>query len=251
MGKPSIFSRDYEKKMRRRRIRNLFSVIAVVIIIAAGIAMYKTQFNSNTKKPVTQNTQKSEKPKVEVENQTQTPIVKEEGFDFKLDDGTSLKAVYTVNGDSKAFKYLSPKESGTYYNVNPSGNKMVVYDNKVQKMILIDITGTITDITNPSYTSSSGYVITKESVLSQNNSYIWCDTPTFVDDSNIAYISQLPWLNRTTKFVWIENVDSKQNVYINSIGGENVKFDTLDSKGLGMTIDGSLLYLSPNGGVTQ
>lgn len=251
MGKPSIFSKDYEKKMRRRKMRYLFSGIAVVIIIAAGFFAYKNQLNSNTKKPVSQNTQESEKPKTEVQSQTEKPVVKEDGFDFKLDEGTSLKAVYEVNGDSKTFKYLSPKENGTYYNINPSGNKMVVFDDKVQKIILIDINGTVTDITNSSYTSSSGNVIAKESVLAQNSSYIWCNSPTFVDDINIAYISQLPWLNKTTKFVWLMNTDSKQNTYINSIGGENIKFEALDSKGLGMTIDGSLIYLSPNGGVTQ
>ena len=251
MGKPSIFSKDYEKKMRRRKLRFALSFIALVIIVTAGITAFKRQLTANTKKPVSQTTQKSEKPKTEVQNQSEKPAVKEEGLDFKLDDGTSLKAVYEVNGDSKTFKYLSPKESGTYYNINPSGNKMVVLDKKVQKILLIDINGNITDITNPSYTSSSGAVITKENVIAQNSSYIWCDTPTFVDDSNIAYISQLPWLNRTTKYVWIENPESKQNTYINSISGENIKFEALDTKGLGMTIDGSVLYLTPNGGISQ
>lgn len=258
VGKPSIFSKDYQKKMRRRKIRIALSVIVVIVIAAAGVAAFKGQLTWNTKKPIKEVTQKNEnktedktEDKTENKGDQQPVAVKEEGIELKLSDGTVLKAMYQEEGSKKVFKYLAPKERDIYYNINPSGNKMVVYDKEVQNIILVDTNGTITDITNQSYTSTSGAVITKKDVLSRNSSYIWCDSPKFVDDLKVVYISQLPWLNKTTKYLWMVDVETKQNTYVQSISGESIKFGDLEGKGLKVILENNILYLMANGQVSQ
>ncbi len=251
MGKPSIFSRDYQKKMRMRKIKIAISAAVLIIIVIVGVLALKGKFNWSIKKPASVTTQKTEAPKVQ--NQVQQPpaTAKEEGYDIKLSNGNTLKAVYETSGSGKAFKYLSPKDSGVFYNINPSGSKMVVFDKDKQNIILIDITGSTSDLTNPSYTSSSGTVVNKQEVLESNSSYIWCDSPMFLDDNNIAYITQLPWLSKSTKFIWMVNTESKTHTYVRGISGESVKFEGLEARGLKVNTDDSILYIAPNGEVSE
>jgi hypothetical protein len=86
---------------------------------------------------------------------------------------------------------------------------------KFKVYFLFDTNGNKEDITNPEYVSSSGTVISKDNQLSSNPNYIWCSSPKFIDDDNIAYISQLPWLNKSSKYIWIENIQIRVILWFN------------------------------------
>jgi len=234
-------------------------IIAAVIAVAAGAFIAgKSLLSKNSQEPASntssanntkQQTSTTTTEKTATETTQTTP--KEEGFDFKLDDGTALKAVYTASGTTVKFQYVSPKDKNVYFNINPTGDKMAIFDSGAQKILLIDSAGKVEDMTNPKYVSSSGTTITKESVLNSNKSYIWCSSPAFISDTKIAYISQLPWLNKTTKYVWIVDVTTGKHTIINLVHGEKITFGKLEAKGLKIDVDGSSKYITASGSVVQ
>jgi len=259
VAKPSIFSKDYQKRMRRRRTGFALLIVAALVVAAAAFMAGKN-FLSNGNQQPSNNTASVEEEKEadkttatdKTANETkeaETP--KEEGFEFKLADGTSMKAVYTATGTVTKFQYVSPKEKNVYYNINPAGDKIVVFDSGAQSMLIIDSTGKVQDITNPAYTSSSGQVITKESVLGSNKSYMWCSSPAFISDTAVAYISQLPWLNKTTKYVWTVDLTTSKHKQVSSVSGEKITFGKLEAKGLTMNADESVFYITPAGSAVK
>jgi hypothetical protein len=260
VAKPSIFSKDYQKRMRRRRTGFAVLIVAAVVVAAVAFITGKNYLSKNNQQQAN-NTSTSENAK-DVNSATSTDknttevkeaeTPKEEGFEFKLADGTSLKAVYTTTGTVKKFQYVSPKEKNVYFSINPTGDKIVVFDSGAQSIMLIDTAGKIQDITNPAYTSSKGVVTEKENLLSSKSSYIWCSSPAFISDTKVAYISQLPWLNKTTKYVWTVDVATGKHTKISdTYSGEEITFGKIESKGLAMNIDGSAYYITANGSVVK
>lgn len=255
MVKPSIFSKDYEKKMRRRKKRIVFTAFVSIILITFAVIYSKNAFknfgtNKNETKSSNINKQNSKAP-AKQESQTPAKQEKAEGYPIQLSNGTTVNAIYETKNNDKIFKYVSPAESNVQYNISSAGKNIVLFDSKAQSIILVDINGNKQDITNPQYVSSSGTVITKSGQLSAQPEYIWCSTPKFIDEDNIAYISQLPWIGKTTKYVWIENIKNKTHTLVQGIEGEDVKLDKLTDKGLTVIVDGKTIYLTSNGSITE
>lgn len=258
MVKPSIFSKDYEKKMLRRKKRIVFAVFVSIILIIFAVIYSKNVFRNfgtnanNTKNNTTPN--KNETKNLNINKQESKAPAKQEkveGYPIQLNDGTTVNAIYETKNNDKTFKYVSPAESNIQYSISPAGKNIVLFDSKVQSIILMDISGNKQDITNSQYVSTSGTVITKSSQLSAQPEYIWCSAPKFIDEDNIAYISQLPWIGKTTKYIWIENIKSKTHTWVQGIEGEDVKLDKLTDKGITVIIDGKTMYLTSNGSITE
>lgn len=259
MSKPSIFSKEYEKKIQRHR-RNKVILIVVCLMVVVLIVIYirgafkdvvketskvKNNIVSETKQ--TKNSAKSQKaPQFNTQTKTKD-TASENSYKIKLSNGKEVNLIYQVKGNDKVFK---PDSSGTY-DVSPSGKNAVLFDDKSQSMLLVDTNGNKQDITNPQYVSTTGTVITKESQLANNPGYIWCSSPKFIDDNNIAYVSQLPWIGKTKKYVWIEALQNKNHVMVQNIEGEDVKIQGLNEKGLTVIVDGNTVYLTASGSVTQ
>ncbi|MBC2579824.1 hypothetical protein [Clostridium sp. DJ247] len=268
MVKPSIFSKNYEKKMKRRK-QNIIVIIILTIGIVISMAVYmKGPFGNtvNIKKIFKHTNQEAGNAKNDVvvskdqkksSNNTDSSLAEKnkeeklEEYPIQLSNGDNIKAVYDTKNNDKIFKYISPAESNVDYSISPSGKKIVIFDDKVQKIILLDISGKSEDITNPKYVATDGSVITKSQHLSNQPSYIWCLSPRFIDEDNIAYISQLPWIGKTSKYVWIENTSSKTHTFIQEIQGEDLKLDKLTDKGITVIEDGKTVFLKSDGSVSD
>lgn len=265
MGKPSIFSRDYEKKMRRRRIG---VVLGVIGIIALCVVLYlfvsrnlKQKFTDTDKKNKiikehSYDLKKSIEHKASNKKEDKKSQVdikpKETGYDLTLSDGEKIKVIYEIENNEKKFKYIHPLESKVKYDISPDFKKFVVYDNKSQRIILLNIEGNQTDITNNKYVSTSGSVVIEHDQLLKNKpDYIWCAEPKFIDNNSIVYISQLPWLNKTNKYVWITNLVNNTNVCVQSIQGQEISFGKITEKGIPVTVDGNVMYLNGNGEIVN
>nr|WP_246517353.1 hypothetical protein [Clostridium aciditolerans] len=244
--------------MRRRKKRIAFAAFVSIILIIFAVIYSKNVFRNfgtnanNTKNNVTSN--KNETKNLDINKQESKAPAKQEkieGYPIQLSDGTTVNAIYETKNNDKTFKNISPAESNIQYNISPAGKNIVLFDSKVQSIILMDISGNKQDITNPQYVSTSGTVITKSSQLSAQPGYIWCSAPKFIDEDNIAYISQLPWIGKTTKYVWIENIKNKTHTWVQGIEGEDVKLDKLTDKGLTVIVDGKTIYLTSNGSITE
>lgn len=271
MGKPSIFSSNYKRRMRKRRICiGLIVVCAALVVIATWlltkdsfkkkITEIKTDFltqENNKGKQIDKKSQSKDdlkKKENEVKSPAEKPVEekKVEGYDLALSNGSKIKVVFEGQGEEKKFKYILPLESKNQYDISPNGKATVVFDDKLQRIKYIDISGKVVDITRNQYVSTSGnLVINHDEWLQSRPDYIWCTSPKFIDDNNIAYISQLPWLNKSTKYIWIMNTAGSNHVYVNSVSGENIKFNNIDPKGLSTTIDANIVYLKSTGEVIR
>lgn len=271
MGKPSIFSSNYNRRMKKRRIFIGLIVVCAILAVTATWLLTKDSFKkkvtdiktdfltkeNNINKQVDKESQKKKdlnKKQNEVKSPTEKTVEekKEEAYDLALANGSKIKVVYEGQGEEKKFKHILPLESKTQYDISPNGKAAVVFDDKVQRIKYIDISGKITDITRNQYVSTGGNVVINHDELLQSRSdYIWCTSPKFIDDNNIAYISQLPWLNKSTKYIWITNTQGSNHVYVTSVSGENIKFNNIDPKGLATTIDGNVFYLKTTGEVIK
>lgn len=267
MVKPSIFSKDYERKMRRRKNRikiTIFISILVIIFVAAsanGIFKSISKRTNKIKESITsskgevKNTNNANNAKnndaKNSKSSTENKEKKPEQYTVQMSNGTNINVVYESKNNDKVFKDISPKESNVPYSISPSGKNIVLFDNKAQSIILLDTNGNKQDITNPQYTATNGDVITKDSMLSQQPNYIWCSSPVFIDDNNVAYISQLPWIGRTTKYIWIENIKDRTYSFVQEIQGEDLKLDKLTDKGLTVVADGKTVFLTADGHTTE
>lgn len=260
MAKPSIFNSDYHKRLKNRK-RNIIIVVLlciIAIILLALVSSGKGNFkkpNFNFTKIFNFSSVKKDTPEVIKKPATTktntTNIKKEEAYPITLSNGKQIKVIYETKNNSKVFKSISPEDSTINYTISPSGKNIIIFDSKVQNMIYLDNAGNKHDITNAKYVSTSGTTFDKNTILSTKPDYIWCSFPKFIDENNIAYLSQLPWFNKTTKFVWVENIKTNTNTRIENLSGDDVKFGNLQIKGLPVVTDGVTNFLSPTGSVSQ
>ncbi|OAA84902.1 hypothetical protein [Clostridium ljungdahlii] len=259
MGKPSIFSKEYEKKMQRHK-RNKVILIVACLMVAVLVVVYirgafrdvvketsKVKNNIVSENKQTKNnadSQKSSQPNTQTKSKD---AASQNSYKIKLSSGKDVSLIYQGKGNDKVFKADS---SGTY-DVSPSGKNALLFDDKSQSILLVDANGNKQDITNPQYVSTTGTVIAKDSQLTNNPGYVWCSSPKFIDDNNIAYVSQLPWIGKTTKYMWIESLQNKNHVMVQNIEGEDIKFQGISEKGLTAIVDGKTVYLTASGSVTQ
>lgn len=257
MAKPSIFSREYEKRMRKRKIRITllisFLVVVGIFYFAGGnfkdIVKSKINLdksfnfsfsNRDNKKDITS----EDKTATNTENNNPAPQnkIEEKSYDITLGNGSNIKAVYESAGGVNKFKYINTSDTAITFNVNPSGTGMVLYDSKSQSMWFLDINGKLQDISDLSYKSYK-----RETILARRPGYVWCASPKFIDDENIGYFSQLPYIGKSTKkYLWTVNIKNKdRHIYKSSISGENIKFGNNTEKGLEVIMDdGSIRFVS-------
>lgn len=257
MGKPSIFSKDYEKQMKKRKKRITFAIfIAVIAGVFITVSMSYMVKNSSkdlekSKSIVTtdkDNTKSTESKKIEV---TEQKVKKIEAYDIQLSNGKTISIAYETKNNDKIFKPVSATDGSMLYSISPSAKKAILFDDKAQSIILVDINGDKQDVTNPQYTSTSGTVIEKNTQIAAQPDYIWCSSPRFIDDNNIAYISQLPWIGKTTKYVWIESLEDRNNVWVQGIEGVELKLGDLTDKGLTVIEDGKTVFLKSDGSISE
>lgn len=264
MAKPSIFSRDYEKKMKRRRRRILITILVLVLGSIAVIFRFYfkdtdfSEFRSNIQAWID-----SDKPKEEIKeiNKEKEPEqVKEEKIkepektyiDLDLENGVILKAEYTeINGDKK-FTKLEGGE-GLEFILSPS-QKQILITAKNQDLKLFSIDGTMKDVTKKSYVSQAGGIYPKEDILRDNPTYLWHSQARFIDETRIAYVSQMPYFGEAAvnKYVWIyDTVNAKENAIWN-LKGPDTKLEELDPvKGIAATINGVKYFINGDGVVIQ
>jgi hypothetical protein len=262
--KPSIFSKEYERKMRRRKRNLIILVIACLLAIALAAIYVRGAFKdvvngtdkikssiSTENKNVKNNDENKKTSSIDKSKSADKNTQKGKNYKIELSDGKSVNLVYQGDGNDKKYKSVTPGDGSVAYDISPSAKNVVLFDSKSQSMLLVDINGNKQDVTNTQYVSTSGSVITKDAQIAANPSYIWCSSPKFLDDNNIAYISQLPWIGKTSKYVWIENIQSKNHIMVQNIQGEDIKFQGLTEKGLTVIEDGVAVYVNASGSVTQ
>lgn len=258
MPKPSIFSKEYEKHMRKRRIKIILAIVCLFIvgvsIFAGGSlkSLLKNKINLQTNKNSTQSSENKtaqgkiteDKTTTNAENNvgkdTPQSESQDKSYDVKLSNGVIVKAVYEQKEGTKKFKYIDTTDASITFDVNSSGIGMIIFDSKAQSIYFLDINGKYEDITKKNYTTRSTHkTYSRESILKRRSDYVWCAEPKFIDDENIAYFSNLPYIGGSTKkYLWSVNVKNKdRHIYKITVKGENLKFGSLTENGLQVILD--------------
>ncbi|KGN02024.1 hypothetical protein Z969_07370 [Clostridium novyi A str. 4570] len=248
MPKPSIFSNNYDKQMKRRKITIIMVVVAIIIVLGFIISGILRKVDSKNKSSNKQVETKVETKEVKKANNKSSVASHEEenknnskNYNAKLSNGMEIKLIYNVVNNEK--EYIKVEPDNIKYTISPSKKNICLVENETQNMILFDINGSGKDITKKEYVSSNGQSFAKDNILKSNPNYIWCENPIFLNDDNIIYISQLPWFNKAdTKYVWKYTISSNNHINnfdsVGEISGKDIQYGNLTQDGLKITVDG-------------
>lgn len=266
MGKPSIFSKEYDRRMKKRKARITIGVILVIIVF--GVVFYKgyisnfikdakQKYEAEKVKKQEEASKSEEKPNIDAnvnnENKASEQVQNKEEkyYEIKFPDGNAVKAVYEEENGVKKFKYLAPTEAKITFDLSMAAQGMVVCDEKTQNVMFCDINGTQKDITLKGYTSSTaGKTFPKDAILGENPNYIWSLSPKFISESQVVYISQLPYFGKEEKYLWIVDINDESRRMLN-VPAKNISINSMTEKGLEVSADGVNKYIKADGSIVQ
>ncbi|NLZ49224.1 MAG: hypothetical protein GX895_10705 [Clostridiales bacterium] len=260
MAKPSIFSSEYEKKMRARKRRRV--IIVLCLVIGGAYFLFTSTYNKWQKQHVSELEKKQEesgylsnkdssdkknkdKDKIDDTKKKET-IVEDKVMKLTLDNNKTYQIIYTESDNKKVIKNLIAEDNSIFsFNINPDGSKVVILDEN-QDLYVADLEGNKKNITKPEYITTKGKVIPKAQQLQYHPDFIWHSSPKFINNDTIVYISHLPFFN-TKLTVYKVNIDNGTHDRILPYYGKEVNFENLEEKGLKVNIDGVVRYISSDG----
>lgn len=270
MAKPSIFSRDYERKMKKRRRRVIFLIVIIcVVILTVTIKTVVPNIDFSNMRAKLQEWVDSGRSEEDIKDepviydeesntqQEEEDIVVEpenQYIDLVVSEDTSLKATYIEEDGVKKFTEVESKE-GYSYDISPTANRVIITTPN-QDLKLFNIDGTNKVITKDVHVDTRGVAYLKYQVLEQMPNFIWNTQVKFINDETIIYISEMPYFgqNLVDKYLWIKNVDTftspeyPNDVMITSIVGNNITIGSVQSdKGIEVNVDGVIYYINANG----
>lgn len=260
MRKPSIFSRDYERQMRKRRKRIfLISILSVFLIGTLFIAVAMNSINMETLRTKVQNwidedeIKNEENTLIEEENieedfaEEAPKEIENKTIDLLVREGLILKAEYEENNGEVKFKGIKDIPSNIYYVLNPKNNLILTIDeNQNMKVFNIDKKEAI--ISKENYVAPNGEVFNKNTVLQSYEGYLWNVEAKFIDNTKVAYITNLPYFGYSLdKYIWIVDLNDNSHKTLWNSKGKDIKLGDIKEKGLEVTIDGIVKFINSNG----
>lgn len=263
MRKPSIFSRDYERLMKKRRRRiAIISILGVFFIGFLFVKIGMSSINIDTlrnkgqslvdeEKVVTEeNITEEDSTGIEEENKLEEEIPKEseiKTMDLVVRDGVVLKAEYEeINGEVK-FKEVNDNQNNIYYTLNPDKNLLLTIDEN-QDMKIFNVDNKEANITKDKYVAPNGEIFTKESVLETYNGYLWSVEAKFISNTKVAYISNVPYFGYDLdKYIWVVDLNDISHKTLWNSKGKEIKLGDIKEKGLEVNIDGNVKYINLSG----
>jgi hypothetical protein len=245
MRRPSIYSKDYYKIKRRRKIAMGSIIVCTVLIVitmiynkaamqslqklTAGLKLSqrdKTQ-QLNNNPPQSGNSQQNDgksqdgKTSDTSKNQEETSKDIEGEYTVKLPSGDSLTMITEKKDNDTIYKGIKDSQDISY-NISDDG-KSIVFDYPKSSDIWICAIGGQAQKLNPDTYKEYD----KASIMKQyGSSYIWAAKPFFLKDGRIVYQSYLPWFKNTNSYyLWVVGSDGKNNRLVTGTDqGEPVKY---------------------------
>lgn len=264
MGKPSIFSKDYEQKMKRRRINIILFVLIIISASFFGIRHYLDKNNINfaikipwskltihkNKKDNTKDKNKIESPEKKKEEPKNTEEEKNIGyFEYKALDGSIYKIEYDNSSSLKQITDIKSDALIPVFDISKDKTKIVFEDRKAGDIIVMDTNGVSKKINVDSYTSKSGIVIRKDNMMKKDPQYIWTAKPHFTMDGGVVYVSRLPYISQNGFYLWYIGANGSLR-FIGKLSDsiDNITYDGFnEDNALKIKADNTVYYL-PLGG---
>lgn len=260
--KPSIFSKNYQKKIRRRKIRYVTLIVVVIVIFALGITLFykgdslqgiKEFFNKENSQVEGNKGTDNEPQSPNEEGTSETPKEDKESsienYEVALESGEKIKVTYKISNDEKKIQIVDSGLNIKGY-VSPSQKKLLILNEEKQDIFILNEERELIKITNPQYVSTDNQTFTKESVLSFNPSYKWISGASFIDDNHVAYASALPWINEGENlYLWIVDLSTGIHKGYYNIKGKDFVFKEAVEKGLTIQVDGKDMIVNSSGSI--
>lgn len=231
MAKPSIFSRDYEKIMRKRKKRRNIIVLLGVLILTVSIIIikYNMQKISATFKEIA------------FSNELKLINFKTENINLSIDDYKLTLKVIRNNDELEIVDIKCDKE---LMSTDINKDRVLIIDNN-QKIYLINTKKEITDLTLDEYITKSGERVFKSEILSNNSRYFWHTQGKIINEDKIVYVTNMPEFHGELK-QYIAFVTVNNNIHnINeSLKGDKIKLYKSDENRLEVEIDGNIMYIT-------
>lgn len=267
MRKPSIFSRDYERKMKKRKRIIFGSIIATLVIGISAVTFTIKEIDLSSIGFTNGKADKVNDEEIqEVDNGVEgnqgdkdvlaegtdlTEKTKESILEIKLTDDKILKVEYEEENDGIQLKGVREIPSGIYYSISPSGKYILTID-EGQNIRVSDSKGETHNITKETYVAPDGKNFNKDTVLSTYQGYLWNVEAKFISDNKIAYISNVPYFGTDlSKYIWVIDIGSKTHTTLWNSKGLDVKLGEVKDGRLEVSIDGSSKYIDNNGNLTN
>lgn len=234
MAKPSIFSRDYEKIMRKRKKRRNIIVLLSVLILTVSIIIikYDMQKISATFKNIA------------FSKELRLSNFRTENINLPIDDYiVTLKVV----GNNDNLEIVDIKCDKDLISIDINKDRVLIIDDN-QKIYLINAKKEIIDLTLDEYATQSGERVSRSEMLNNNSNYLWHTNGKIVNDEKIAYVTNIPEFNgELQQCIAVVTVDDNTHNINESLKGDSVKLYKSDENGLKVEIDGNIMYITSEG----
>lgn len=261
MPRPSMFSKNYEKLMRRRRINITLAILIIISALFFGIRYYlqnndMTFLNDIFKK--TEAGQKKPSPgttPAPTAEPTVTPTeqpAQMNTYEYTSSNGDVYTVSYETTGQDIAFTGIDSIYDDLGYDISQDKQYIVFEDRAQGDIMLMSVDGKTVKINPSSYKSkSSGVVIKKEDMLAKIQNYVWAAKPHFTSGNVVVFLTDIPYTYDDGKlYMWTVSLSGQ----LGSLIGE---FETQDKAAVtydGYREDGSLVikfnnktyYYKPN-----
>lgn len=258
--KPSMFSKNYRKELRRRKIRRIVLVVGVILIVGGtvisfdkGKALVKNYFTKDSEDSVIDAAEENESIEQPLEKEKELEVKNEENsnvtFEAKLNSGKSVLVEIKEDNNKKVISNIQCPEA-IKGSISPSSEKCLIIDEATQDIYIVDTSQEVKNITNQQYIATTKEVFTKESVLQYTPGYKWVEGAAFIDDTYVAYSSQLPWINEGgARYLWIVNINDNTHKGYFNIKGNSFRFGETKAEGITIEIDGRTIVVNSQGNV--
>lgn len=270
MRKPSIFSKEYEKKMKRRKRLLIFVIIVATVGVVGGCFMKFQGFPSGIKQKIVaifdkpkesqgnkNNNADENKKNSESHNSTddvnkgkaETSKEEDKEIDISLPSGNTAKVTYKEENGVRMYESVAPLEQGNTFDISPTQHSLALLNGITQQLEIIDQNGNEKDLTLKSYKTRNGQLFPREEIINSFPGYKWCESAKFLNDNKIAYLSNLPWFSNgdLDTYLWIVDTETGNHQTLFNVKGKKVSIGNLTDKGLEVTIDGTMQFLTPEG----
>ena len=234
MAKPSIFSRDYDKIMRKRKKRRNIIVLLGVLTLSVSIIIikYDMQKISAAFKDIA------------FSKELGLSSFRTENINLSIDDYILTLKVIRNNDDLEIVDIKCDKH---LISTDINKDRVLIIDNN-QKIYLINTKKEIIDLTLDEYVTQNGERISRSEMLSNNSNYLWHTEGKIVNDEKIAYVTNIPgFYGELKQYIAVATVNDNTHNINEALKGNSVKLYKSDEKGLKVEIDGNIMYITSEG----
>lgn len=260
--KPSMFSKDYRRQLKLRRIKYIIIFLVIIVVVGItglvvtnkeGIVAIKNFF---IKESIVDNNHESEENKNKTEESSEGESVPEEKptktySDIVLKSGKKVTINYEEKDQVKKINTID-SDSQVKCSISPSQEMILILDKEAQDMYILNSKEKLINITNEQYVSTTNEVFKKENVLKYNPSYKWIESAQFIDNTHVAYSSSLPWINNSDdRYLWVYNMENNTHNGYYHVKGKTFEVGQITDKGLTLSIDDKEIVVDKDGKIVE